>query len=392
MLTIPILNAVAAFMVAAIITWVAIPKIVKVSRIRNLTDQPGHRKIHKGSVPTLGGIGIFSGLFISIMLFVNGNIEKITIIAAATIIIFLVGVKDDLINMNPRKKLVAEGIAALLITILADIRITNLHGFLGIELLPMWLSIIITVILIIFVINAFNLLDGIDGLAASFGIMVTVIFAVWFWIAGDIGYSIMAASVAGALSAFLPYNVSHGRFKIFMGDTGSLTIGLLLAILTIRFNELNLVVAPSVGFFSAPSISLAILMLPLFDTVRVTIIRLYKGRNPFTGDNNHIHHRMLRLGLSHTKSTLVLVTANMVIILLAFLLDKFGATALFLSVIAIALAFSWYSMKLEKKLAMQQEIEENFKNVIRFFPEERAASKKNLHYEENFHEKYESVV
>lgn len=391
MLSNPLFNVIASFLVAAIITWFAIPKIVKVARIRKLTDKPGDRKIHKGRIPTLGGIGIFSGLFVSIMLFVNGYVENITVIAAAAMIIFLVGEKDDLINMSPRKKLVAEVIAALLITIPADIRLTNLHGFLGIDILPMWLSVIISVFVIIFIINAFNLTDGIDGLATSIGILSTVLLAVWFWIAGDFGYSIIAASTAGALCAFLPFNVYNGRFKIFMGDTGSLTIGLLLAILAIRFNELNLVVAPSVSFYSAPAILLALLILPVFDTVRVTIIRLFKGLNPFAGDNNHLHHRILRLGFSHIKSTLILVVANMAIIFVAVLLDKYGVNAVFFSVIATAIAFNLFSWRMEKKLLLQKEIEDNYRKVIKLIPK-WAVKNKNATYGKSLKAEYESAI
>lgn len=386
-----IASVVGSFLVACCLTVIIIPKIVAVAIIKKLSDKPGDRKIHSHQIPTLGGIAMFTGFFISLMLFANGYVEHITVIAASSFMIFAMGIKDDLITMSPRKKLTVEILSALLIVVVAEIRITNLHGFLGIDMLPVWLSIIVSVFVIILIINAFNLIDGIDGLATSIGILSTVLLAVWFWIAGDFGYSIIAASVAGALCAFLPFNVYNGRFKIFMGDTGSLTIGLLLAILAIRFNELNLVVAPSVSFYSAPAIILAIFILPLFDAVRVTIIRLHKGLNPFAGDNNHLHHRMLRLDFSHIKSTLILVVANMAIIFVAVSLDKYGVNTVFLSVIATAIAFCLISWRLEKKSVLLKAIEDNYRKVVKLIPNS-AVKNKNATYGKSLKAKYESAI
>jgi UDP-N-acetylmuramyl pentapeptide phosphotransferase/UDP-N-acetylglucosamine-1-phosphate transferase len=349
MLPIPILNVIASFLTAAFITWLAIPRIVRIARQRKLTDRPGQRKIHKKEVPTLGGIGIFSGFFVALMLFVNGHIEHITIIAAASMIIFLMGTKDDLVNMTPLKKLFIETIVAFLIAVTSGIRLTHFHGFLGIDTVPVWISIVITVFIIILIMNSFNLIDGIDGLATSVGILISLVYAVWFWMAKAVGFSIMAMAIAGALSAFLPFNLYNGRFKIFMGDTGSLTIGLLLAILTIKFNELNVLPDTPFRLHSAPAIAIGILFLPLFDTMRVTFIRISQGSHPFHGDNNHLHHRLLRLGLSHIKATFVLIILNAAIIALSFYLDKLGILALSLVLLGSALLFSNITFFLERK-------------------------------------------
>lgn len=349
MLPIPYLNVIASFIIAFLITWLAIPRIVRIAKFRRYTDKPGNRKIHKNEIPTLGGIGIFSGFFVSLMLFVNGNIEYITIIAAASMTIFLMGTKDDLVNMDPPKKLLVEFLVAILIATASDLRFTTFHGFLGIDTIPLWVSIMVTVFLIILIMNAFNLIDGIDGLAASIGILISTVYAIWFWLNGAVGYAVMAMAIAGALSAFLPFNVYKGRFKIFMGDTGSLTIGLLLAILTIKFNELNAIETTAFRFQSAPAISIGILFLPLFDTLRVTIIRITQGQNPFQGDNNHLHHRLLRLGFTHKKSTLIMVVVNSVIIILAIALDKIGILALGILILVAALAFSNFTFWLERK-------------------------------------------
>ena len=368
MLSLSLFHIVSSFLVSAAITSLSIPKIIKVVVIKKLSDKPGSRKIHKHCIPTLGGIGIFSGFFISLMLFDNGNIKQVSIIAASTMIIFFIGQKDDLINMNAKKKFFFEFLVALIITLATELRITSFQGFLGVHEIPYWMSIIVTLLLIVFIMNAYNLIDGIDGLAASIGIISATVYGYMFWMNGELGYSIMSACIAGALSAFIPYNMYKGRFKIFMGDTGSLTIGLLLAILTLKFNAHNVEASTSIKFVSAPAISLAILFLPLFDTLRVTLIRLQQKSNPFVGDNNHLHHRLLRFGLSHSQATLVMIFFSAIFILLAISLDHLGILVISAILFALAFMITFFSAQLENHLILQREVNESLKNLMEFTP------------------------
>lgn len=349
MLSLPLLNIIASFIVASFITWYSIPKIIKVVKIKRLCDEPGDRKIHKGSIPTLGGIGIFGGFFIAMLLFVNGYIDHLSVVCAALMFIFFMGEKDDLINMSPKKKLLIEFSAAGLIAIGADVRFTSLHGFLGIEVLPFWASILLTIFAIVFIMNAFNLVDGIDGLAAGIGILASVIYGTWFYITGDIGYTVMCAAIAGALCAFLPYNFHKGKLKIFMGDTGSLTVGFLLAVLSIRFNENNVNHISNFSFDSAPAIILSILILPLFDTIRVFIIRLQQKKNPFYGDNNHFHHRLLRMGFSHAQSTFILVGCTGLFVIAAAWMDNLGTESVVIILLTAATAISFLTLWWENR-------------------------------------------
>lgn len=368
MLSLSLFHVLSSFLVSAAITSLSIPKIIKVVVIKKLSDKPGLRKIHKQCIPTLGGIGIFSGFFISLMLFDNGNIGQVSIIAASTMIIFFIGQKDDLINMNAKKKFFFEFMVALLITLATELRITSFQGFLGIQEIPFWLSTIVTVVLIVFIMNAYNLVDGIDGLAASIGIMAAAVYGFFFWMNGELGYSIMSACIAGALCAFIPFNMYTGRFKIFMGDTGSLTIGLLLAILTLKFNALNVDSASILKFESAPAISLAILFLPLFDTIRVTLIRLRNKKNPFIGDNNHLHHRLLRFGLSHYQATLIMIGFSGIFIALAISFDQLGILMVSSIMVALACTISFFSAQLENHLTLQREVNESLKNLMEYTP------------------------
>jgi UDP-N-acetylmuramyl pentapeptide phosphotransferase/UDP-N-acetylglucosamine-1-phosphate transferase len=330
-----------ALVISMLVSWFAIPVVVKVSLIKRLTDKPGGgRKIHKREIPTLGGVALYAGFSFGFLLTVNGYMTGVNYFCLATLLLFLAGMKDDLITLDPNKKLMIEVVAALLLLYFTDIRITSFHGFMGIYGIPAWLSYITTIFLMIVIINAFNLIDGIDGLAASTGIIASVVFGLWFWLSGLTGYAIMAASLIGTLGGFIWFNLSEGRNKIFMGDTGSLLVGFILASLTIAFNE----VSESTGVFyelsAAPAISIAILIVPLYDTLRVFTIRLAHGQHPFTADNRHIHYMMLRAGFSHKKSDVIIGIINIFIIALAFTLDRIGIFWLSSVTLTLCLVFT----------------------------------------------------
>ena len=197
-----------AFASALFITWYYIPKVIRVVRERHLEDKPGLHKIHKAEVPTLGGIGIFGGFIFGFLIGVNGYMPGLSYFTAAAVFLLFVGIKDDLVFLNPQKKLLGELGSAILVAVFTNIQITHFHGFLGITGISPASSYIVTVFLIVFIINAVNLIDGIDGLAASVGIIASLAFGVFFYLSGDYGYTVMAAALLGALIAFL--QVQHG--------------------------------------------------------------------------------------------------------------------------------------------------------------------------------------
>lgn len=313
-----------AFVSALAITWYYLPKVLKVVDQKHLNDKPGNRKIHNREVPTLGGIGIFAGFIFGFLIGVNGYMHSVSYFTAAALILFFIGLKDDLINMNPWKKIAAEIVTALIVAFFTDLHFTSFHGFLNVTVVPEWVSYFTTVFIIVLIINAVNLIDGIDGLAASVGIIASVFFGTWFMLSGDYGYTAMAAALLGSLIVFIFYNITDGSKKIFMGDTGSLVIGFTLAVMAIRFNELNAGGTSFHNLVSAPSVSIAVLIVPLFDTLRVIILRLRDHQNVFSADNRHIHHMMIRLGLSHKQATLYISLFNILTIALALLLDEIG--------------------------------------------------------------------
>lgn len=324
-----------AFVGAVSITWYYLPKVLKVVNERHLSDKPGKHKIHKREIPTLGGIGIFAGFIFGFLMGVNGYMHYVSYFTAGAMLLFFIGIKDDLVYINPWKKLAAEVGTALIIALFTDLHFTSLHGFLGIQSLPVWVYYFITVFIIVLIINALNLIDGIDGLAASIGIIASVAFGIWFFLSGDYGYTIMAAALLGALIVFLFFNISDGPKKIFMGDTGSLVIGFTMAVFAIRFNEIDAAGKSFYDLQSTPAVSIAFLIVPLYDTLRVIILRFRNRQSFFVADNRHIHHMMLRAGFTHKRATLYISIFSILMIALALLLDGIGILWLGLVLLAI---------------------------------------------------------
>jgi UDP-GlcNAc:undecaprenyl-phosphate/decaprenyl-phosphate GlcNAc-1-phosphate transferase len=329
-----------AFAGSVAITSYYLPKVLRVVNERHLGDKPGKHKIHTKETPTLGGIGIFAGFIFGFLMGVNGYMHYVSYFTAGAMLLFFIGVKDDLVYINPWKKFGAEIGTALIIALFTDIHFTSLHGFLGIQALPEWVFYFITVFIIVLVINALNLIDGIDGLAASIGIIASLFFGVWFFLSDDYGYTIMAAALLGALVVFIFYNLSDGPKKIFMGDTGSLVIGFTLAVLAIRFNENDAAGRSFVDLKSTPSVAIAVLIVPLYYTLRIIILRWHSRQSFFVADNRHMHHMMLRAGFSHKISTFYISLFNILMIALALLLDGIGILWLGLVLLSVCGVFT----------------------------------------------------
>ncbi|WP_419213943.1 MraY family glycosyltransferase [Maribacter sp. X9] len=299
------------------------PIIIYVSKTKGLMDEPGERRVHSSKVPNLGGMGIFITFSLTLILFepfLNNTVSDLShllSLLSATIILLFLGIKDDLVFITPKKKLVIQLIAVSMVCILQDVRITNFQGIFGIAELHYFISIVFSVFVFVLVINSLNLIDGIDGLAASIGILASFCFGICFFMSGYFLMTLLSAILIGSLVGFLKYNLSVDR-KIFMGDTGSMIIGFLLAYQGIEF--LNIKFESISGFTQAnmPILLLAILSFPLFDLLRVFAIRIADKKSPFTADNNHIHHRLLRLGLSHKQATSLLVFTNLTLVLIAY--------------------------------------------------------------------------
>ena len=337
-------------MVSFTVSYLSIPSIVSVVRQKKLFDVPSRRKSHKHQTPTLGGVAIFAGFTVSSGSFINYNhVPSLQYILVACIIIFFIGLKDDILAIAPLKKLLAQILAGLIIIIPGNLYFSSIHGFFGIYHISIITSLLLTVFVIIVIINSFNLIDGVDGLATLLGIVSSSFFGVWFFISGNIEYSLISASVVGTLLAFFRFNVFGGENKIFMGDTGSLIVGLLMAVQVIMFNEKNIGFTSAFTIKAAPAVSFAVVIVPLFDTLRVFLIRMSRGRSPFTADKNHLHHCLLKLGFNHIQTALMIVFANFCFITLALALQNIGIFWLMLIILSIATLLSIYIEYLVRK-------------------------------------------
>lgn len=347
-----------------------IPSIIKVAIIKHLYDTPDERKSHVDVIPTLGGVGIFGGFIIGFCLFARFDMKstEIKYVIAALSFMFMLGAKDDIIELVANKKFIGQIFAASIIVILGDIRLTSLYGLFGISMINDVFSYFLSIVTIIFIINAFNLVDGINLLAGSVGVVATATFGMWFLVYDFFDYAILAAAMSGALFAFLKYNYSPA--KIFMGDSGSLSVGLLVAVLAIQFIEKNeLVLAFNgsenelISITAAPAMAIAVLIIPLYDTLRVFILRLLNKKSPFIADRNHIHHKLLDSGFSHVKATVTLIIVNVLFIIISYFLQFIGNMYLMITQLALAtlLSFVLFSVKSKKKITNKEE-----KNIVQF--------------------------
>ena len=316
------------------ISFLAIPVIITVADKKKLYDIPDARKVHQSPIPSLGGLGIFCGFILAGLSCIPFKaFPEVQFVLAATFVIFFLGLKDDILVLSPIKKIIGQIFAAILIVYKGGIQIENMHGVLGVYTINETASLLLTYLTIIVIVNSFNLIDGIDGLAGSLGLMASLLFAIYFQQAGFMADAILGYSLAGAIAAFLIFNFQPA--KIFMGDTGSLLIGLISSVLVIRF--INIAGDPNgaVPINAAPAIGFIVLMIPLMDTLRVFTIRIFNRRSPFSADRNHIHHLLLDRGYSHRTITTLLVVSNLAMVVLAYVFRNIGPNWLMLSITAI---------------------------------------------------------
>ncbi len=315
---------------AFLITFFSIPVIIEVAKDKKLFDVPGERKVHNVVIPTLGGLGIFAGfIFATLIGIPPSDASVLQYFVAAIMIIFFMGIKDDILILTATKKFVGQLIAAAIIIKFGGIEIKDMYGILGVHALPPTASFLISLFTIVVITNSFNLIDGVDGLAGSLGLLTSLVFGFYFYFSGQALYAIMALSLAGSLVGFLIYNFHPAR--IFMGDTGSLLIGLINSILVIKFINVASDPTAAIPLASAPALGFAVLIVPLFDTLRVVSVRIINRRSPFWPDRNHIHHFLLDIGFNHKTVALTCVTANILFIVMAYFIRFTGTPAVMLA-------------------------------------------------------------
>jgi len=330
-----------SFVFSCVITLYAVPSLIKLAYQKRLFDDPAleERKIHKYRTPNLGGIAVLTSFAFTACLCISGSIlPYANYVFASGLLIFLVGLKDDLAALNPYKKFLAQSITALIVVYFADIRLTSFYGIFGIYDIHPVVSYPFSSLLIVFIINAFNLIDGINGLLGSVSLIVSLTFGYIFFQMQQFGLALLAVSMAGSVLGFLRYNA--GKARIFMGDAGAYTIGFIVSVLAIQFIELNKIQETALGetvVDAVPAVAIAILIIPIFDTLRVIVIRLVQGKSPFMADRNHLHHRLLDTGMTHTQATMVLSSFNILMIGAALSFQHIGTIELLILIALVAL-------------------------------------------------------
>jgi UDP-N-acetylmuramyl pentapeptide phosphotransferase/UDP-N-acetylglucosamine-1-phosphate transferase len=306
-----------SFITAFIVTLLSIPPLIALINRYKLYDIPNARKLHKSPVPTMGGIAIVAGLGASILLWVPLHAEPAQVaFFFAVLALLIIGVMDDLKDLSAKYKFAVQLSIAALVA-LSGVRITSFNGLFGIETLPLYSQYFFTVLAIAGITNAFNLVDGIDGLAGGLAFMSLITLGLFLSLSGDGSTALIAFALAGAVLAFLYFNFNPAR--IFMGDTGSLVIGFIIAVLCIRLLQVNTFASHPV-LPNAPVFVLGIVLVPVFDTLRVFTLRTWKGGSPFQADRTHIHHLLTNNGFSHVFSVRVICFIHALVLIEVFLL------------------------------------------------------------------------
>jgi UDP-GlcNAc:undecaprenyl-phosphate/decaprenyl-phosphate GlcNAc-1-phosphate transferase len=327
--------------ISFLITWFGVPVIINICNLKNLMENPIKRSSHETPTPTFGGVAIFSSTIISYMLW-NFNDEGFLLhkVFAGLVILFFLGLKDDLFTLDALKKLGSQILVALLVVVGSDLRITSFFGIFGIYQIPYFVSIVFSMFLIVALINSFNLIDGIDGLSGGIGMIASAGFGLWFVLNNQWSLACLAFSLVGSLLAFLRYNYSTSN-KIFMGDTGSLVVGFIVSVLAIQFVQLNVFnFSSNTMYKSAPVVAIVLLIVPIFDTLRVFSLRILKGKSPFQADRLHLHHLMIDNGLSHVATSFVLYFATVLLTSITYFLRTFYTnTQLSFSVLSLFIVY-----------------------------------------------------
>lgn len=312
-----------SFLMSFALTFSISPAIIRIANEKGLVAKAVKRSSHTNPTPCIGGIPIFMGIMFSTLLLTpHHQWASLQYILGAMVIVFMVGFKDDIEGLSAWKKMVGLIVAISILVFKGGVQLEGMYGLFGMEgQFPGWLSMIITGFTLLVIANAFNLIDGINGLSGVVGTIASVTFGIYFFMTDHFYLGVLSMTTAGSLLAFLHFNITPAR--TFMGDTGALVIGLLLGVFTIEFISVSSgpVTMPKYAFMNPVAVAVSIMIIPLFDTIRVFTTRIARGRSPFQPDRRHIHHLLIDSGLDHMQATMVLGTTNLFFISMVFYLD-----------------------------------------------------------------------
>lgn len=321
-------NMIFPFIVSLLIVSLIHPIIVKLALTKGLVDNPNTRKLQKTPVPVMGGLAVYFGIIVGIgIVSMRFNSYGLFTCAVALTVMMYVGSLDDLMGLSPVARLIIELLTIAFIVNMDLININDLHGLFGINKLPVYLSLPLCAVACLGIINSINMIDGVDGLSSGLCIMATVVFGLVFSMSSDGKFAVMAFLTAGALAPFFMHNMFGKKSKMFIGDSGTLMLGILLSIFCMRVIDNTSLVAyhhPNLGIIA---LCLSVLSVPVFDTLRVMTGRIAKGVSPFHADKSHLHHLFIEIGFSHFGTTLMILSLNLFNIICLFITYLAGGSA-----------------------------------------------------------------
>ena len=336
---------------AFFIVLFGMPTVIKVARQKGLMDMPEDpRKIHVRAVPTVGGIMIFAALLVNAFFWLavgpapsTAIFQSGSALAACTVVIFFMGLKDDIVGLAPAKKLLVHLAVGFILVAVGGFKIETFGGLFGVGELPEGLSLAFSMFVYIVIVNALNLIDGVDGLVGGYAVIAMSAFALWFLQTGQTPFAVIALTLAGAMTGFLVFN--HAPARIFLGDSGSLLVGLVCyALATQLINTPMSEVPEAWNGISMPVLAMAILAYPLMDTLRVFCLRAARGISPFSPDRNHLHHRLMMRTRDHAKTSMFVYVFSLSIVGIAwarpYVFPQLGEEGMFFGL--FALSFLWF--------------------------------------------------
>lgn len=314
-----------------------------IAKLKNIVDKPDARKLQDRPVPIMGGIAVFFGIIVSMVvagLFVER--APLTIVVLGMVVMLYIGTIDDIIGLSPRLRFFFEIAVTLALIYVGGFRLSSLEGLWGVRELPDWFSLLLTIVASVGIINAVNLIDGVDGLASGSCIVASTIFGAMFLVAGDYSFAALAAASAGALIPFFLHNVFGRETKMFIGDGGTLLMGFVMSVFVMRILQEDFWFdRTEYGNMGMVAFVLAILAVPVFDTLRVMSVRIARGGSPFRPDKTHLHHILIDLGFSHLKVTFAVLLMNVTVVLTWWLMYELGASIELQTYVVVALGLFW---------------------------------------------------
>ena len=313
------------FTALLLVGWIH-PRLVKIALLKNIVDNPDARKLQRTPVPVLGGVAVFFGVVIAIGCMSSVvDCSGLPVVIMAMMAMLYTGTMDDILSLSPGLRFVIEIVVVLLLIFVGGYCIDDFHGLWNIGRFSYWYAVPFTVVAAVGIINAINLVDGVNGLSSGYCIMACLIFGTLFFLAGEAPMTILAAVSVGALIPFFLHNVFGKTSKMFIGDGGTLVMGVVMSVFVIAIlqngSRVAAYVNPNVGLVP---FTLAVLSVPVFDTLRVMSTRILKGTSPFRPDKTHLHHMFIDLGCSHVATTLAILGVNMFVVLCWWALEASG--------------------------------------------------------------------